>query len=297
MANRIKVIASDLDGTLLNENHEISTGNRMALQQAVEYGIRFIVSTGRNYADAKMILKGCRFDMDYVVASGSETRDASGTILKKVYMDQRDFPDIYDVISKYPVAVRFCSNAGDYMIGTEEETHRYMVQEFRQFFNNQSEEELSHNPLFTKRIDALHSIQSIYDLQTGNVGVFKIFIFSYDKGMLTKLGKELSRFRSIAVSSSFPTNLELTHIEAQKGIALSEYITQLGYKMKEVMVIGDSLNDYSMMSAKFGARVAMGNAVDEIKDVATHITRSNDDNGVAYAVNLMMSGRLDEIRK
>lgn len=296
MANRIKVIASDLDGTLLNSEHKISTGDRMALEQAVKNGIRFIVSTGRSYLDAKKVLKNCTFDMDYVVASGSEVHDKDGRLLKKVYMDQSNFPEIYEVINKYPVAVRFCSNTGDYMIGTEDEVKNYMIQEFRQFFKNQTEEEMLDNPEFRHRMDNLHCIDHVNELRTGNVGVYKIFIFSYDKGMLAKLNRELSRFHNIVSASSFPTNIELTHVEAQKGIALEEYITSLGYKMNEVMVLGDSLNDYSMMSRKFGATVAMANAMDEIKEVAKYQTKSNDENGVAYAVNLMMSGRLDEIR-
>ena len=55
--------------------------------------------------------------------------------------------------------------------------------------------------------------------------------------------------------------MEITDARAQKGPILKEYIESLGYTMDEVMVLGDSLNDYSMMSMDFGATVAMGNAV------------------------------------
>ena len=63
----------------------------------------------------------------------------------------------------------------------------------------------------------------------------------------------------IAVASSFESNVEITDARAQKGPILKEYIESLGYTMDEVMVLGDSLNDYSMMSMDFGATVAMGN--------------------------------------
>lgn len=77
-------------------------------------------------------------------------------------------------------------------------------------------------------------------------------------------------------------------MEAQKGPVLKEYIEALGYTMDEVMVLGDSLNDYSMISMDFGATVAMENAVPEIKKAAKYITKSNNEFGVAYAINQVL---------
>ena len=72
---------------------------------------------------------------------------------------------------------------------------------------------------------------------------------------------------------------------------MKEYIESLGYTMDEVMVLGDSLNDYSMMSMDFGATVAMGNAVSELKKAAKYITKSNDELGVAYAIRELLKSR------
>ena len=77
-------------------------------------------------------------------------------------------------------------------------------------------------------------------------------------------------------------------MEAQKGPVLKEYIEALGYTMDEVMVLGDSLNDYSMISMDFGATVAMENAVPEIKKAAKNITKSNNEFGVAYAIDQVL---------
>ena len=102
---------------------------------------------------------------------------------------------------------------------------------------------------------------------------------------LEKLSDELRENPAIAVASSFIYNQEITAVEAQKGPVLKEYIESLGYTMDEVMVLGDSLNDYSMISMDFGATVAMGNAVPEIKNAAKYITKTNNEFGVAYAVD------------
>lgn len=64
-------------------------------------------------------------------------------------------------------------------------------------------------------------------------------------------------------------------VSAQKGPVLKKYIESLGYSMDEVMVFGDSLNDYSMLSMDFGATVAMENADSKLKRVAKYTTKSN----------------------
>lgn len=65
---------------------------------------------------------------------------------------------------------------------------------------------------------------------------------------------------------------------------LKGYIESLGYRMDEVMVIGDSMNDYSMLSMDFGATVAMENSMPEVKSVAKYVTKTNSEFGVAYAI-------------
>ena len=85
-------------------------------------------------------------------------------------------------------------------------------------------------------------------------------MFSHDLELVRRVTKHLEKNPKIAVASSFESNVEITDARAQKGPILKEYIESLGYTMDEVMVLGDSLNDYSMMSMDFGATVAMGNA-------------------------------------
>ena len=102
--------------------------------------------------------------------------------------------------------------------------------------------------------------------------------------MLAQIGKKLEPDREIAVASSFPTNLEITDVRAQKGPVLREYAGSLGYTMDEIMVLGDSLNDLSMISMDFGATVAMENGDQEVKRAAKYITKTNREFGVAYAI-------------
>ena len=120
------------------------------------------------------------------------------------------------------------------------------------------------------------------------VPVTKMFLVSDDVGLLKDIKKELEIRGDLAVSSSFKYNLEVTDIRAQKGPILKEYIESLGYTMDEVMVLGDSLNDYSMLEMDFGATIAMANADEEIKKIAKYVTKSNEEDGVAYVIDEML---------
>lgn len=126
------------------------------------------------------------------------------------------------------------------------------------------------------------------ELRDAKVPVYKIFLFSDDFAMLKELGKLLSRDKRIAVASSFESNLEITDVRAQKGPVLKEYIESLGYSMDEVMVLGDSMNDYSMLSMDFGATIAMGNAMPEVKRAAKYVTKTNEEAGAAYAIERLL---------
>ena len=90
------------------------------------------------------------------------------------------------------------------------------------------------------------------------------------------------------IISSKYNNLEITDVTAQKGPVLKRYIESLGYSMDEVMVFGDSLNDYSMISMDFGVTIAMENADTELKRVAKYITKSNTEDGVAYTIEQLL---------
>ena len=95
---------------------------------------------------------------------------------------------------------------------------------------------------------------------------------------------EIGKLTGIAVSSSFVDNIEVTHMTAQKGIILAKVAQKMGIDKSEVMVLGDSFNDYSMFEV-FEESVAMENAVPEIKKIAKYITDTNDNLGVAKAIN------------
>lgn len=287
----IKVIASDMDGTLLGDDHRIAPETIAAVHDACDAGIRFMIVTGRNFPGAMSELKNTDLVCDYIVSSGAEIRDPQKNVVSACPMETDLCREVYGKLEKYPVAAIFCTDGYDYRIGTSEEIEESMIVELQDFSMNMTREEVLETPLFRHIKENTRIVPGLDELAAEQVPVYKIFLFSGDTEMLEEIRLLLEKEERIAVSSSFPTNLEITDVKAQKGPVLRRYIESLGYTMEEVMVLGDSLNDYSMMSMDFGATVAMGNAVQEIRDAAAYITGTNNEHGVARAIREVLKSQ------
>ncbi|MBM6855697.1 HAD family phosphatase [Mediterraneibacter glycyrrhizinilyticus] len=284
----IKVIASDMDGTLLGEDHKIAPETLSAIKEACDAGIRFMICTGRNFPGAMNELEGADLTCDYIVGSGAEVRNPRQQVVRSTAISPRLCREIYETVRKYPISVTFCTDGDDYRIGTEEEVEESLIRQIQAFHLNQCRDEIRDTELYQRMKRNTRVISGIEELEKAGLPVYKLFLFSGDLEMLDKIRRELEKNQEIAVSSSFENNLEITDVKAQKGPVLKEYIESLGYTMDEVMALGDSLNDYSMLSMDFGATVAMENAVPEIRRVAKYTTRSNVEFGVAYAIRELL---------
>lgn len=292
----IKVIASDMDGTLLGADHRLDKRTLSAIHKAQAAGIRFMLATGRNYNGAINALGelDTQLTCDYLVGSGAEVRNPQREIIRQVAIEDSLCMELYEKLKKYPVSVIFCTNEGDFQIGTPEEIEESTIVHLELFYVNMTRDELLQSDSYRKLKENTHVLRDYAQLQELNIPVFKLFIFAQDVKMLGKIKEELGGDERIAIASSFSTNLEITDVRAQKGPVLKEYIESLGYTMDEVMVFGDSLNDYSMLSMDFGATIAMENADPEVKAVAKYMTKSNTESGVAYAIEKLLEKQVRE---
>lgn len=288
----IKVIASDMDGTLLGNDHKVAPETLKAIQAACDSGIRFMIATGRNFRGAMEELKETGLVCDYILGSGAEVRNPQQEVVKVSPLSMTLCEEIYRDLEEFPVSVIFCTDACDYRIGKKEEIEASFLRQLKLFHidmgQEADEQDILASPLYQRIRSNTRIISSFEELKESGVPVYKVFLYSDDLTMLDQISRKLEKNKKLAVAASFRTNVEITAAEAQKGPVLKEYIESLGYTMDEVMVLGDSLNDYSMMSMDFGATVAMENAVDEIKAAAKYVTRSNEELGVAYAIEKLL---------
>ena len=284
----IKVIASDMDGTLLNDAHELEPQTVEAIRRAQERGIRFMIATGRNFSQTMEQLDGLDLGCDYILASGAEVRDEKKQVVSRIAMDPELCAEVFEELCKWPVSVIFSTDSYSYRIGTPEEVEQSLILQAQNFHLDISEAALRESPLFLRMKENTRASRDVEELKKAGVPIYKIFLFSEDVAMLRRLGEVLSGDGRIAVAASFETNLEITDVRAQKGPVLKAYIESLGYTMDEVMVLGDSTNDFSMLSMDFGATVAMGNAMPEVKEAAKYVTRTNQEGGVAYTIDCLL---------
>lgn len=284
----IKVIASDMDGTLLNKEHKVSERTAAAVKAAQKAGIRFMVSTGRGFQQAMHALKGTGIECDYIVSSGAEVRNPRKEVLQSGCMDWKDCKMVYEVLKDYELTYLFTTADTDYCIGSMENRERELMDHIRTFHQTMTDEEIRKTDLYTAMMEHTRAVSGIEELEAQGEKVFKIFAVSDDLEMLREIEEKIEKNQNLAVSSSFINNLEITDVKAQKGIALKNYIEALGYTMEEVMVFGDSMNDYSMISMNFGATIAMENGAEAVKKVAKYITKSNGEDGVAYVIEELL---------
>lgn len=284
----IKVIACDMDGTLLGPDHKVSPRTLRAVKRAQEKGIRFMIATGRNFKSAMEELKDLDLTCDYLVGSGAEVRTPDQKIIKSCPISAKLCREAYEVMKEYPISILFSGAEYDYRIGTEEEVEEGLLRQIELFHLDMSREEIVKSELYQRIKRTARAISRMEELEEKQIPVYKMFAFSSDISMLDEINRKLEANEGLAVASSFATNVEITAAEAQKGPVLKEYIESLGYRMEEVMVFGDSLNDYSMLSMDFGATVAMENGDPRVKAEAKYIAPGNEEDGVAQVIEKLL---------
>lgn len=279
----IKLIASDMDGTLLNSKHEISKENLEAIKKAEEQGVRFTIATGRDITQVKEVLEKYNLKCQCLLSNGAEYRDEDGNILEKIDIEKDKLKEILSILKNRGIKAQLFTNEGIYTPSSIEEALEGTVHMIQCFEKVKSYEEAlkiaKSHPGFT----GLKFISNIEEFLNSPVEVRKIFAFYPDLEVLAKAKKEIEEIDGLAVSSSFINNIEITNKDAQKGLTLAKVAKKLGIKKEEVMVMGDSFNDYSMFT-EFTETVAMKNAIPEVKEIAKYITDTNDNHGVAKAI-------------
>ncbi len=279
----VKLIATDMDGTLLNAAHEVSQENIEAIQYAQSRGVTVTIATGRAFYEANDPIKPTGLKVPYICLNGAEVRDESFDIVHTSSLNHELYQRIRNVLVRENIYYQIYTNFGIYTEDPERDLAIYLdiakysgqqpdVEKIRQHINHRIE-------IGTlKVVNNYDNIESV----TGEL-IMKVLAHDTDLDKIARVKAELSESSNLAVSSSSKGNLEITHIDAQKGLALCAIAEKLGIDMKDTMAIGDNLNDKSMLDHA-GIAVAMDNALPELKENATFVTASNEESGVAKAI-------------
>ncbi len=279
----IKLIASDMDGTLLTGNKGVSTANIEAIRLAQAKGIEFVIATGRSYQEALLVLKEAEIDCSVICVNGAEVRAKDGTIVSSLPLAKELTFGAAQTLKKHGIYFELYTNKGTFSTD-QEKALSVMIDIFTSANHHFSKDEVE--KVAKERIESGYvKVVNQYDeiLADKSYHVYKLLAFSGDEERLLTARQELAEFSALAVSSSGHGNLEITAKDAQKGVALEEFAKINHIRLLETMAIGDNDNDLSMLT-RAGYSVAMGNAADHIKEKCRYVTDTNDEDGVGKAI-------------
>ncbi|GFO85266.1 Cof-type HAD-IIB family hydrolase [Anaerostipes butyraticus] len=270
MKKRIRLIALDMDGTTFNSRKEITNRTRRTIAEAVERGIQVFPATGRpkSYLPQEiMSIPGVHYAS---TSNGASIIDMNKE--EPLYEDlipAERMPDIIRRIKDLPVIIELFYKGACYCDRSTLPVIEQILQERPSVQNGQAPE-IYEDGIFDRLLQDPFPVEKVH------------LIFSD-----LKIRKEIMDFYQkeniLDVTSAFAENLELTSKTATKSNALLRLAGILGISQEETMAIGDSFNDLDMLGAA-GTSVAMGNAEPEIKETADLITKTNDEDGVAWAI-------------
>ena len=260
-----KLIALDMDGTLLRKDKTISDRTFNALKAARDKGVKVVLATGRPVIGIKRYLSYLGLDKDdeYAVTfNGSAVQTGkSGSMLFEKFITGADLLDIYKLSLEYGVHIHAFNEIGELITPV---SNKYTDVE--------------------AHINGINALITDFDKINPEDKIIKVMLVDEPEkldAVSAKLPKEL--FNRFSILRSAPIFLEFLDPQINKGLGLSILSRELGIAREEVIAVGDAGNDIDMIKYA-GLGVAMGNAFPEVKEIADYITVTNDEDGVAEVI-------------
>ncbi len=266
----IRLIAVDMDGTLLRGDSGISPRTRQVVQSVIDAGYYVVPTTGRSYRNAVYVLREFAGISYYVNANGAIAVQAQG---EKV---------IHTQSIPYQTAREICDLAGQYELFVElyEGLDAYVDQFGVKYLYRAGLMKSYCDQLLSTDIE-LDSLDSFVEDPGRKIGKIHIVCMNVDQKF--RLKRQIDALRGVNPVSVIPINLEIVQGSWSKADGLDRLVRYLGLKPENVLAIGDSDNDLEMLKWA-GASVAMGNGNQHVKEVADYVTSGNEDDGVAEAL-------------
>jgi len=265
---KYKLIAVDMDGTLLNDRSELTERNKEAILKAMEAGVLFVVATGRPLSNTWQVNELFADDIPFIVLNGAAAyMSKSKKQLIEIYLDFDDAKEIFDIGQKIDIPQIVYSGP---LMFTNKECERTLT-----YHKN------SHGP-------PLKTINDLADIKDEVKGISKV-LWIDDPARIKDLSVEMKAHFGTRLQclSSLTHFLEFINNDAGKGQALAEIGKLYDIDNSEMIAVGDSYNDICMLEYA-GFSVAVENAPDEVKSICDYVTLSNNDDGVAEVIDKLL---------
>ena len=258
----------DLDGTLLNDCNEISNENLEAIKKLQKQGCKIGIASGRPEELIKEYI-GKIPNLDFFIA-------CNGAIVKDINSDRIVIDEIIsqEIVEKI---IEECKELGcSYLVYTYNciiSTDNYRVRCFEKR-NKKLKEEYKAN--FIKSNDPKW-IARTYQ-------VHKILIIEHNEFKFKKIFNDYSKMDGINITESFSGFMDIMATGVSKKKSLQMIVEQYGFESTDVVAFGDNYNDLEMLEY-VGCSITTENSVQKVKDICDFVSKSNDKNGVAYAID------------
>ncbi|KAG4094416.1 hypothetical protein H8356DRAFT_1693187 [Neocallimastix lanati (nom. inval.)] len=270
--SKIKVIATDLDGTLLDSKGQVSERTRTVIGKILNKypDLHFVISTGRPRRGILAIRKALgienRPNTECLVSNGCVVYDSNGNIISESILPKEYIIKVHNLLKPYPKAL-YSYTYENKMTTFDEGFGRILGQIMQESVNIEDKEE---------------HIKKVISDEDSNINKISFFASGNKKEgeeilrILRELGKEFN----LEYAEYSPTVVEYMPYQINKGTVLTQFIKNLNISKDEVMAFGDGGNDIQLLQSA-GWPVAMENARDVLKPYARLITKSNIEDGVA----------------
>lgn len=275
----IRLLATDIDGTLLNPQFSISEGDLEALRRAHAAGIEIVLVTGRRHTFALPIAKQLGFDLWLISSNGAVTRSLSGETFHRDLMPVETCRQLCGAMQEF---------RGNTVLTFDKETKGAIVLEHMDELGASIRRWLEKN---------MEYIEFVVPIEKALVSdpVQAMFCGSMERmtHALRALASAGMDGTVTVLRTEYPARdlsmIDVLNAGCSKGHALERWAKYRGYRRDEVMAVGDNHNDVEMLEFA-GHPVIMGNACEELRARGWRITRGNDACGVAAAVELAFNG-------
>ncbi|MEI0525730.1 Cof-type HAD-IIB family hydrolase [Brachyspira murdochii] len=260
--DKIKLIATDLDGTFLNNESEISDYNKKVFQYLMNNGIEIILSTGRPFNGMQRYKNMINNDNYSIVFNGAIIADTNGKFIYNKVIDEVSSRGVANLVNKYKVYLHVYSG------------NKYIVSEPDFYYERYIEKE--------NITDTIIGLDNVDNFE------FSKMVFIGEREELLRLQSYITSHFNVHTSFSHTNFLEVLANGINKGSALKWLCDKKGIKREEIIAFGDNYNDIEMIEYA-GVGVAMYNGEEDVKKKADYVCLSNDENGVGEFLNKFLN--------
>lgn len=265
-----KLVGIDMDGTLLNDKKNINKENIEAIKKAQDKGVKIAICTGRLFASAKYFSGLVGTKAPVVASNGAYIREKDrDEIIYEAVLGIKKCKKIQNIVRNYDIDYFY--NTSESVISAKDypQEYGYVVA------NNALPKE--------NRIELIKSMDIDRTIEEDGNSILKCICMSRDIKLLKRIEEEINQLDEFQVVSSGSDNIEIMDKGVSKGRGISVLASFYNLFREEVMCIGDNGNDLSMIEYA-GMGVAMGNGTDDVKKSANYVTDTNNNSGVAKAI-------------